>query len=1051
MRPAGPSVLQVFPDDVRLEEALRQAALCPDGHLPAGLTWDGLGAALASPATARSGLCTPLVGRALLARVAAALEGSPWGEAVGEPAFVRAALDCLFEVKVAGLDPPTLGAVVAAALPAGRPAHGLARLLQGYDEALAAHHLVDAEDVRRGARAALERGAWPATWAHLEAVVLHGMHEAPPSVLALLWALARACQARGVRLQVRAPAGAAVSALLARGGRAPPGVVLEEPPPGQDAPLAALGRSLFAPGVPAGALRQEAAGLEVWCAASALGEARLVARAVRARVEAGVAPERIAVAWRAPGVEVRWVAEALEELGVAARPSQGEPLVHAPAVRLALDLPLLVEDGFPAERVAELLSSCHAAALSAGSAGAPAALLAAAGVRDDRLGASASAGAYEVRLEAYARRLGNGRERMRAFAARQIRERCARLFGLCRDIPAQGRAGHLLEAWWHAARAVGLTDSSGPLALAAAGGLMLPALHARARDDAAREALQARVEELSEATRLAGGGPHLSRRAFARWLADALHDVSLPPPPGGPRAVALLDVRELGGRAFEHVFLAGLTQGRFPAPPERQPLLSDADRLALNRHLGREAFTLRGSDADGHAVPLAERLLLGAALGAAHGGASLSYALEGADGREQVASRLLEEVQRLAGCACVPRALAPVPPLEGVLSEAELRQRAALEVLAVPPAAPDVREALLHHLGREDWLAAAQARAEMEAERARFFSGAPGEPGPFSGAVDAPDVRAHLDALFRFGPERPLSASALARFGACAFRGFVQYALRLPEPQEAGEEMDPRVRGTFWHLLLEELFGRLGARGWPAHAPDGEVLDAVLDEALQVAVEGTEARGHVGHPALWRLARERARAMARRLLEAGTRGVPFAGAAPRAHELKFGPAGTEGWTGVVLGSGEDAIHFEGKIDRLDALDGQVAVVDYKSGHLEKAPGLRERLLSTDFQLPLYLFAARASGHPGAKHAAWVALGTGEATYLSDLLSEAELEDLLSTEPQVRARVSEAGGLNLANAVEALVRALRAGHFPPRPRECGRCGYRTVCRLPEERP
>ena len=73
------------------------------------------------------------------------------------------------------------------------------------------------------------------------------------------------------------------------------------------------------------------------------------------------------------------MADALAELGVPVRLPWGEPLALAGPVRLALDLPLLVEDGFPAERVAELVSSRYAPMLSRGAPDAPATLLRARG------------------------------------------------------------------------------------------------------------------------------------------------------------------------------------------------------------------------------------------------------------------------------------------------------------------------------------------------------------------------------------------------------------------------------------------------------------------------------------------------------------------------------------------------------------------------------------------------------------------------------------------------------------------------------------------------
>ena len=314
-------------------------------------------------------------------------------------------------------------------------------------------------------------------------------------------------------------------------------------------------------------------------------------------------------------------------------------------------------------------------------------------------------------------------------------------------------------------------------------------------------------------------------------------------------------------------------------------------------------------------------------------------------------------------------------------------------------------------------------------------------------------LRPALEAMFSFSAERPLSASTLARFGSCAFRGFLGYGLRVPEPQLASEELDPRARGTFWHKVVEELFARLDAAGLLGR-PLQEVPEALLEGALEAAAGAIVARGGPPAPALWRLARERARAMVRRILTEGTHGLPFAGLSPQAYELKFGPGAPEAaWSEVVLPGegGEAPIHFEGKIDRLDGVAGaEVGVLDYKSGRIDTPKALREQLLVTDFQLPLYLFAARAAGLRAARRAGWFSLRTGRTTFLSELLTDAQLEDLLSTDPTVRARVAGEGGLNLPNAVQALVRGLRAGRFPARPKDCRDCGYRAVCRISERR-
>ena len=82
------------------------------------------------------------------------------------------------------------------------------------------------------------------------------------------------------------------------------------------------------------------------------------------------------------------------------------------------------------------------------------------------------------------------------------------------------------------------------------------------------------------------------------------------------------------------------------------------------------------------------------------------------------------------------------------------------------------------------------------------------------------------------------------------------------------------------------------------------------------------------------------------------------------------------------------MRLRGRIDRIDyhAGRGEWAVFDYKSGELSKSE-LKKKLLDSDFQLPLYLYAARASGHRNTHKAAWFSLRTGKVIYLSEVLEK----------------------------------------------------------------
>jgi ATP-dependent helicase/nuclease subunit B len=1059
--------LQVFPDAGRRQQVLRAAREKRGLVLGSGcLTWDEFTNALGGAGELNRRPCSAATSHVVVASLAQSLGETPFGDFVNEPAFARAALELVLDMKAGRLTPRDFQDVIEA-LPADRRprARVLARLYHGYERRMAELGLADREDVVRGSREALARGAWPAAWEDVGALVLHGVYDVRPSGLELLLTLSTVCEARRVSLRVETPVGgsevadAALASLFrafeSRGEVVGHVDLFKADLTFEARPLAELSRRLFSPQVPRGALAATAAGtLSMWSAGTARDEARQIAREVRRLVSEGVSPDRIAVAWRELGPEARWLAEALDELSVPARLPRAEPLALTGPVRMALDLPLLVEDGFPARRVAELVSSRYAPTLSRGAPEAPSVLFTLAAVRDDRLGAQKGRGAYDVRLEGLAKRMVASKD-ARAHATRVLRERCMKLMEGCRRIPLEGSALELLGAWWKVVRQFGLLDSEGELEPREQGLLGEFALEARARDDAARQALSLRVSELERALRRVGGGPRLSRRTFGRWLADAMRDAYLPARGPTSGAVEVLDIRELPGRTFSYLFLAGMTEGRFPGRQEQHPLFGDADRVECNKRLGREAFRLTGGEFEDRAPwrLTEDRLLFASALLASEGRVSLSFSVAGAGGQEQVASAFLEEVRRLTGMTWETRSLMAVPPLDDVLTESELRQRVALETMALARlrvTEPDVAAPLLRRrFEDEPWFSAAYELARVEVERLHFFSHPDTRVGPHTGAVDGPGVREALRETFRFDSTKPLSASALARFGNCGFQGFLTYGLKVAEPEEPGEEFDARGRGTFWHRVVEEVFQRLQKMGLLGKGPD-ELPEGMLDAAIADAVRHFEERNHVGHPVLWQLAKERARAMVRRILADERRGLPFERYTPEGFELKFGPgAEADRWQNVVLYAGQDEVHFEGKIDRLDKGTGDVGVIDYKSGRLDKRQ-LRERLLSSDFQLPLYLYAARASGHQKARNAAWFSLRTGAALHLDEVLSPEEVEAMLSTDPEVRAKLAEEGGLNLANAVESLVSETRQGRFAMRPKDCGGCGYRAVCRITERR-
>jgi ATP-dependent helicase/nuclease subunit B len=1013
--------------------------------------------------------CSSFTARVVLWSVARQLHPNPFGPFIQEPAFARGALELILDLKAGMLPPEGFGEAVRELPPARQHrARALADLYEAYDAQMRKLGLADREDLIQGAVERLRAEGLPADVARFQQVSVEGLYDFPPSRVALLVALAQACRDKGIRLLLELPgAGApaidrcidgALAELERRHAEIPELEVRKEDLQGAGRPLAALGTALFSDAPRASALELAPDALTLLALPSARAEARELARFARQQVDRGVPPERVALCYRDLGEEAEWLEEALGEMGLAARIRRGAPLAATAVGRLALALPVLVDDGYPAGEVARALTSRYARAVSRPSLEAPARWLAAASVRDDRLGSEFRRGAYDVRLTALAERL-EARDDAGAEPVRALLERCRKLFGTVGRIPEHAKAGELLDRWWTCVQELGVLEAiRQPEEREAEGSSLGTAvLRALARDQAAADALRDLTVELDAALKLSGAAVEpMHRRTFHRWLVDAAGDFQLSL--AGPRAgaVRVLDVRELTRREFDAVCVGGVVDGRFPARDRPHALFPEDDRREVNRWARRDVFRLGAGDL-GARTPwrLAEdRLLLYVALTASTGPVVLSYARTAANGAEQIPSAFLDEVARLTGQRVTLRPLAPVRSLDDAETELELRARLALEAFAPPALRTSEPEAsgeqVRAALAREEWLERSEALVEIERERLLFYSDPLRAPGRFTGAVSAPSIRAAVEEAFAFGSKRPLDASTLGRFGNCAFQGFLEFVLRVKEPEEPGEELDSRGQGTFWHRVLERLFPELRDRGLAGRALE-DVPDDVIDAALDQAAAEAEADTHVGHPILWKLGREKARAMVRRLLGTDHHGLPMEGLGPLRVEVRFGSSrASEGWREVSLPLQHGApVHFRGAIDRLDTGGTRAGVLDYKGGSLQPAK-LKDEFLVTQFQIPIYLHALRQSGHLGEMDAGWLSLKDGEPLLLRQVLEGQTVDELLATDPARREELARTGRKNLANAVEPVVTALRAGQFAARPQDCQFCAYRALCRISDRR-
>lgn len=1053
------SVLRVFPDAERVDAALREASrISAEAGVGVVDASGFMSVAELVEVLAGSGRrrCSPLEARAVVMALVARREG-PFGHHARSPSFARSVVELFEELELGNAGASELGEAAQALM--GRKRERLlflADLFLAYRKELRARGWADRADPLLLASDALKDGL-PEPLRRFQRIELSGLYDFPAARLSWVLALWRACDREGVELVWEVPAGlspavdVAVDGLLAvveRAGQELAGGGLRKGDlEAQGRPLAWLGRVLFSEEETA----PRPAPLERVSAPSVRAECQEIARRVQRWIDEGTSPGQIAIAFRELGEEAEALEEALAELGVRGRARRGAPLSATASGRAFLSLPGLMEDGFRAEAVAALLGGGRLMGLTRGIPPAPLRWFTRAGLRDDRLGAVGKRGAFEVRLGGLAERLEAQRSERDAAAVRRLLAACQRLFKACAEIPEEGPALAMVQGWRRAVDALGAgTRDAGfdP------GTTPVPILRAIASEQRAGEALLGVADALTAALEETGAGAQrIGRRELQALLWDAAADVNIPGAGSALGAVRIFELRELVGQRFERVALGGFCEGRFPSEAPRGGLLSEDERFAVNQAAKRDVFRDLAGEWDGRLRwGIAEdRLLLSQALGAAGTSAWVSFARVGSDGQPRRPSPFFEELGRRTGGAVQVLPAQVAPPLKEVRSERELRLRLSLEVAVRPElrlSAPELEPEIVLAQVREPWLAEARALAEMEEGRQRFFFNEEAPAGPFSGALTGIALERARAAL-AFGADHPLSASTLGAFGNCRFQGLLGHVLHLGELEEAGEDLDARTRGTFWHAVLRELFQALGRAGLLGKGLE-EIPEVLVDAAIQTAAMELERGAAVGHPELWALSQERAKAMVRRVLGAEDHGMPFGGVRVLS-ELAFGTkdAPPPFQSVRLTGSAEEGeVYLRGAIDRFDVAEDGGGVVDFKAKRLEKGK-LAENLLVSDFQLPFYLHAVRSGGHGTVRRAGWMSLREAKVIELDEVLAKegtATLEELLETDLERRAALASAGSLNLSNAVHGLLKTLRSGDFAPRAHDCGYCDFRAVCRV-----
>lgn len=194
--------------------------------------------------------------------------------------------------------------------------------------------------------------------------------------------------------------------------------------------------------------------------------------------------------------------------------------------------------------------------------------------------------------------------------------------------------------------------------------------------------------------------------------------------------------------------------------------------------------------------------------------------------------------------------------------------------------------------------------------------------------------------------ERELSTSALEAYSDCPVKWLVE---RILKPDQLEPDPEYMVRGNYAHAVLEVTYRRLRETGdsgvTRANLPTAERLlrEALVEKQAEFQLSPQETRVRA---AVRKLEFDLLRHL-RREAESGARFQP------EALELPFGGTGELDRLPPLELAG---VTIQGKIDRVDVLDGRAVVRDYKSG--SKAWPANRWEEDRRLQVALYMLAVR---------------------------------------------------------------------------------------------
>ncbi len=414
-------------------------------------------------------------------------------------------------------------------------------------------------------------------------------------------------------------------------------------------------------------------------------------------------------------------------------------------------------------------------------------------------------------------------------------------------------------------------------------------------------------------------------RRLANRLSELITNLSFKAEAAKPGHLSIAPLSRAGYTNRAHIYITGMAEATFPGGATEDPILLDGERSGVSGEL--ELRRTRPAEQVWHLIRV---------LGMAYSKVTLlSCHRSLSDSRERYPAALFQQAAEQMN---IDPVLVPTLPENATqaLDDAEA-------LLAHYPSAD--YESIMHRT--YPYLVSGQ-----KARRNRGWDGLT----TYDGWLGAPTPELAITAQHRI-----FSPSRLEMLARCPYRYFLNHILEIQPIEKAETDptrwLDPLSYGALLHSLFHKFMQTLKARG---ERPDRERHETLIREILEREIEAKKETHPVEHEAAYRADVKRLSQAAQVFLSVES---DEQNADPIGFEVSFGFGESGGLNcepPVTLELAEDvAFRIRGRIDRVDRVEDNFVIWDYKTGSMAQYDEQDLLKRGTHLQWALYAYALNA--------------------------------------------------------------------------------------------